>query len=345
MKKKQVIMTMAMMGVVASMAVGCGKKDATTDTTVAPTVAESSTEVETEVEAETPGETDASEEVTVSDAFAGTDFTVYKQAATEDDGETYFYGYVSDGEERLVYTANGPVILNGDGELSTGDYIKFTAKDVVGLSYPAQMQEITVESIDKADATVDDGFFTDMQAALPEKTENEDGTITYAAMMWQSWNTADNTWMVKTHDGKRIADVSGVEDVRVGDLYYITFSGEEDKAIPATLLDVTKVELIEDDEVAIPVSDAISEAVLKYGVAINGPIDTTGVAVESVDVDTETEVNADNVEGNTADVEDTEADVEDTAESDAESEAEENAETVESETVEEETEVTETKAE
>lgn len=325
-------MAMAVIGVMASMAVGCGKKD-TTPVTSAAVTTEAATEVEsskvaTEADADvaTPDEVDA----VAGDPYEQIDFTIYKQAEQGDDGETYTYGYVDNADEKIVYTADGPIHLETEEKLNTGDYIKFVAKDGVGMSYPAYVVAVKSEVVDKADALVDDAFFTDLASALPEKVENEDGTVTYAAMMWQSWSQADKTWLVETHEGKFIVDVSSVEnmdDIRVGDLYYITCSGESDKALPATLLDVNKVEVINDEEAATSISDNISDVVIKHHVAINGPIDSVDdqvvdETVEQAVIDPETEVNADNV------AETSETTVEAT-------EVEENAET----------QVTETKAE
>ena len=306
MRKTQLVMTMAVMGVMASMAVGCGKKD-TTPVTSAAVTTEAATEVEssevaTEADADmaTPSE---QEVIAAGDPYEQIDFTIYKQAEQGDDGETYTYGYVDNADEKIVYIADGPIHLETEEKLNTGDYIKFVAKDGVGMSYPAYVVAVKSEVVDKADALVDDAFFTDLASALPEKVENEDGTVTYAAMMWQSWSQADKTWLVETHEGKFIVDVSSVEnmdDIRVGDLYYITCSGESDKALPATLLDVNKVEVINDEEAATSISDNISDVVIKHHVAINGPIDSVDAqvvdeAVEQAVINPETEVNADNV--------------------------------------------------
>lgn len=334
-------MAMAVMGVMASMAVGCGKKD-TTPVTSAAVTTEAATEVEssevaTEADADvaTPDEVDA----VAGDPYEQIDFTIYKQAEQGDDGEVYTYGYVDNADEKIVYTANGPIHLETEEKFNTGDYIKFVAKDGVGMSYPAYVVAVKSEVVDKADALVDDAFFTDLASALPEKVENEDGTVTYAAMMWQSWSQGDKTWLVETHEGKFIADVSSVEnmdDIRVGDLYYITCSGDSDKAIPATLMDVTKVEVINDEEAATSISDSISEVVIKHHVAINGPIDSVDAqvaddAAEKAVVDLETEVNADNLT-ESSEVTDDETTSETTVEA---TEVEESAET----------QVTETKAE
>lgn len=306
MRKRQLVIAMAVMGVMASMAVGCGKKD-TTHATSAAVTTEAATEVESSevaTEADVDMATPSEQEATVAnDAYEKIDFTIYKQAEQGDDGEVYSYGYVDDADEGIVYTADGPIHLETTEKLNTGDYIKFVAKDGVGMSYPAYVVAVKSEVVDKAGATVDETFFTDLASALPEKVENEDGTVTYAAMMWQSWSQGAKTWLVETHEGKFIADVSSVEnmdDIRVGDLYYITCSGDSDKAIPAELLDVTKVEVINDEEAATSISDSISEVVIKHHVAINGPIDSVDAqvvddAAEKAVVDPETEVNADNL--------------------------------------------------
>lgn len=338
MRKRQLVIAMAVMGVIASMAVGCGKKDTTPATSVAvtteaPTEVESS-EVATEADADvaTPDEVDT----VAGDPYEQIDFTIYKQAEQGDDGEVYSYGYVDNADDGIVYTANGPIHLETEEKLNTGDYIKFVAKDGVGMSYPAYVVAVKSEVVDKADALVDNAFFTDLASALPEKVENEDGTVTYAAMMWQSWSQGDKTWLVETHEGKFIADVSSVEnmnDIRVGDLYYITCSGNRDKAIPATLMDVTKVEVINDEEAATSISDSISEVVIKHHVAINGPIDSVDAQVvddtaEQAVVDPETEVNADNLT-ESSEVTDDETTSETTVEA---TEVEESAETQVTET-------------